>query len=217
MRLFRSFHLSSFFRQAVIVVAVTSAAIVPASASHATTPAESLISDNIQKGLGILNNTQLTQVQRGAQFETFLLSVTDLRRVSTFVLGPYGPRASQAQRDDFAAAFQNYAVAVYRSFLGKYAGQALKVTGSRQNAPGDDIVTTTLIDPDDSSGRPLEIDFRISSDTGKPAIVDFAVGGMWIALEERDQFVAFLGQNGGSVPALIAHLDVLRTGLGDAH
>ncbi|HEY0107002.1 MAG TPA: ABC transporter substrate-binding protein [Rhizomicrobium sp.] len=189
--------------------------IVPAVAGQGTAPSEALVSDNIQTGLAILKSGKLTQVQRGAQFEAFLLGVTDLKRVSAFVLGSYGPKAAPAERDAFAAAFQSYAVAVYRSFLGKYAGQTLKVTGSRQNAPGDDIVTTTLVDPDDRGGQPLEIDFRVRSDTGKPAIVDFAVGGIWLALEERDQFVAFLGQNGGSVPALIAHLDALRAKIGD--
>jgi ABC-type transporter MlaC component len=46
-------------------------------------------------------------------------------------------------------------------------------------------------------------------------IVDFSVAGMWLAPEERDQFTAFLNQNGGSIPALIAHLDALRAKLGD--
>jgi phospholipid transport system substrate-binding protein len=102
-------------------------------------------------------------------------------------------------------------VAVYQSYLGKYSGQTLKVTGSNANAVDDVIVTTTLIDPSDRSRRPLEVDFRVRSDTGRPVIVDFSVAGIWLALEERDQFVAFLGQNNGNIPALIAHLDDLRT------
>ncbi|HEY4940004.1 MAG TPA: ABC transporter substrate-binding protein [Rhizomicrobium sp.] len=203
-----SFRLPSFARRALLALAFVLPVVGLASAARAASPAEALVSDNIHKGLEILNNRQLAPAQRSEQFKTFLLGITDMKRISLFVLGPYAGKASPADRDSFAAAFQNYAVAVYQSYLGKYAGQTLKVTGSRANAPGDDIVATNLIDP--SGGRPLEIDFRVRSDTGTPVIVDFSIGGVWLALEERDQFTAFLGQNGGGIPALIAHLDALR-------
>ena len=37
-------------------------------------------------------------------------------------------------------------------------------------------------------------------------MIDFSVAGIWLAIEERDQFSAFLGQNNGSIPTLISHL-----------
>ncbi|HEY0301490.1 MAG TPA: ABC transporter substrate-binding protein [Rhizomicrobium sp.] len=193
---------------------VLTLALGTASAAAAT-PAESLISDNIQTGLQILNDSHLASAERASRFETFLLGVTDLKRISVFVLGTYGAQAPQAERDAFADAFQRYAVAVYQSYLGKYAGQTLTVTGSRQNAPGDDIVTTSLVDPA-SGGAPLAIEFRVRSDGPRPVIVDFSVAGVWLAPEERDQFTAFLARNGGSIPALIQHLDALRANLSTA-
>jgi phospholipid transport system substrate-binding protein len=206
------FSLALFVRQAVLISTLALGASLPAQAA---TPAEALVSDNIQKGLLILNDGHLSSGERSAHFESFLLGVTDLKRVSSFVLGRYGKSASQADRDAFANAFQRYAVAVYQSYLGRYAGQTLTVTGSRQNAPGDDIVTTSFNDPD-RSGRPLEIAFRVRSDGASPKIVDFSVAGIWLALEERDQFTAFLGQNGGSIAGLTAHLDILRANLSTA-
>ncbi len=181
------------------------------SPAFAATPAEDLVANNIHKGLEILNDTHLTQDQRRSAFEDFLLGVTDMKRVAVFTLGTYGDKATQADRDAFAVAFQRYAVAVYQSYFQRYSGQTLKVTGSRANAPADDIVTTQMIDPRDKSGSPLEVDFRVRSDTGKPAIVDFSVGGIWLAPAERDEFVAYLGRNGGNVQTLIAYMDQLRT------
>jgi ABC-type transporter MlaC component len=40
-------------------------------------------------------------------------------------------------------------------------------------------------------------------------VVDVSVAGVWLSLEERDQFVAFLGQNNGNVRLLITHLSEL--------
>ena len=43
-------------------------------------------------------------------------------------------------------------------------------------------------------------------------MIDFSVAGIWLALEERDQFSAFLGQNNGSIPTLVSHLhDLAKT------
>jgi phospholipid transport system substrate-binding protein len=190
------------------------ALLLPPAAARAETPAEALISTNIHKGLEILNDRQLSPAQRGARFESFLLGITDLKRVAVFALGDYGAKAPQGERDAFAAAFQNYAVAVYQSYLGKYAGQTLTVTGSQHVADGDDVVTTTLVDP--AGGKPLGVDFRVRSNSGAPLIVDVGVEGVWLAVEEREQFTGFLKQNGGSLAALSAHLDALRLGLGAA-
>ncbi|MEI9888820.1 MAG: ABC transporter substrate-binding protein [Rhizomicrobium sp.] len=189
--------------------------VLGAASAEAATPAETMISDNIRTGLQILGDRQASAADRAARFNTFLLGVTDLKRVSKFVLGRYDAQATPAERDAFAAAFQRYAVSVYQSYLGKYSGQTLTVTGSQHVAAGDDVVNANLIDPA-SNSRPLELSFRVNSSGAAPVIVDFSVGGIWLALEERDQFTAFLGQNGGSIPALIDHLDAIRAKLSTA-
>lgn len=175
-------------------------------AAAAATPAEALIAGNIQTGLGILGDKKLTAADRKAQFQAFLLGVTDMRRIALFSLGSYAAKASDADRDAFVAAFQNYAVTVYQSFLARYSGQTLTVVRSSERAPGDDIVVTHFVDPANAAQVPLEVDFRVRSQDGKPQIVDFSVAGIWLALAERDDFASVLAQSKGDVPALTARL-----------
>jgi phospholipid transport system substrate-binding protein len=200
--------MTSITRRLLIMVSLALLApVLGASAAIAVTPAEAFVADNIQKSLAILNNSQLTPAQRGDQFKNLLLSITDMKRIAVFTLGQYARTTSQPDQDAFAEAFQNYSVAVYHSYLGKYAGQSLKITGSSERAANDFIVTTNMIDPNDhSSQRPLEIDFRVRTDTGKPELTDFSVAGIWLAIEERDQFGSFLNQNHGDIGPLITHL-----------
>lgn len=193
----------SLARRILVAAVLAMSAALPAMA---ITPAESFISDNIHQGLDVLNNKTLSDDQRRAQFQNFLLGMTDMKRIATFTLGGYSAKASEADRDAFAQAFQDYALAAYQSYFSKYAGQTLTVTGSTAHGPDDFVVATLLVDPNDHSGQPLQVDFRVRTDTGHPVLVDFSVAGIWLALEERDQFVAFLDQNNGSVPLLIAHL-----------
>ena len=194
-------------RRAALSLIVAAASLLAVPAANAAPPAEAFVDSNVSRGLAILNNKSLSTDQRKAQFQTFILGLTDMHRIANFTLGQYRHGATQQDQDAFAAAFQNYAIAVYQSYFSKYSGQTLRVTGSQDRAPGDTIVATRMIDPNDQSGQqPLEVDFRVLTDNGRFVVIDFSVAGIWLAIEERDQFSSFLGQNGGSIPTLIAHL-----------
>jgi phospholipid transport system substrate-binding protein len=183
------------------------------AAAAAPTVAESFVDENIHKGLEILRDKRLSSVQRRDQFEGLLLTLVDVRRIALFTLGQYRRSAPPDDVEAFINAFKNYAAAAYQSYFAKYTDQTLKVIGSTQRSPTDFIVQTNLVEPG-SSQQPAEVDFRVRTDTGKPVLVDVAYQGIWLSLEQRDQFVAFLGQNNGNVRTLIAHLSDLAANLG---
>jgi len=176
--------------------------LVGATPAMAQNAAEQFVDGNIRTGLNILNDSSLDPQTRAARFEAFLLANTDLNRIALFTLG--NAQATPRQREAFTAAFRDYAVATYRSYFRNYSGQSLRVSGSRQNAPGDTIVRTELQDP--GARRSLEVDFRIRTDGPKPVVVDIGIAGVWLALTQRDDFAAFLGRNNGDVAALTAYL-----------
>jgi phospholipid transport system substrate-binding protein len=200
-------------RRALLLASLFSPAILAAGPAWAANVAESFVDENIRKGLEILKDKKLTTVQRRDQFETLLLGLVDVRRIGLFTLGQYRRTAPPDDVEAFINAFKNYATAAYQSYFAKYTNQTLKVTGSTQRSPTDFIVQTLLTDPN-SNQQPSEVDFRVRTDTGKPVLVDVAYQGIWLSLEERDQFVAFLGQNKGDVRTLIAHLSELAVNLG---
>ena len=201
-------------RRAMLLAALLSApALMVAGPAAAANVAEGFVDENIHKGLDILRDKKLSTEQRRDQFETLLLGLVDVRRIGLFTLGQYRRTAPPEDVEAFLAAFKNYATAAYQSYFARYTNQILKVTGSTQRTPTDYIVQTSLIDPN-SSQQPSEVDFRVRTDTGKPVLVDVAYQGIWLSLEERDQFVAFLGQNNGNVRTLIAHLSELAVNLG---
>ena len=197
------------------LLAMLAAPLVLAGPAAAAAPnvAESFVDENIHKGLEILRDKRLSNVQRRDQFEGLLLTLVDVRRIALFTLGQYRRSAPPDDVEAFINAFKNYAAAAYQSYFAKYTDQTLKVIGSTQRSPTDFIVQTNLVEPG-SSQQPAEVDFRVRTDTGKPVLVDVAYQGIWLSLEQRDQFVAFLGQNNGNVRTLIAHLSDLAANLG---
>jgi phospholipid transport system substrate-binding protein len=172
------------------------------NAYAAANPAEDFVSGNIQAGFDILNDKSLTAEERQRRFASFLMGLTDMKRVAIFLLGQYAAQASPADVDAYIAAYQDYVLAVYQSYFSRYAGQSLHVRASRERAPGDYIVNTDMV----GASQPMQIDFRVRTDGAKPVLVDFAVEGVWLALAERDQFLSVLAQNKGDIKALTAHL-----------
>jgi phospholipid transport system substrate-binding protein len=178
-------------------------AVCISSPAWAVNPAEAFVSGNIQAGFDILNDTSASASQRRERFAAFLLGLTDVRRVALFMLGRYAEGASQADLDAYVAAYQDHIQTVYQSYFGRYAGQTLHVTSSRERAPGDTIVTTNLAG---NGAAPMEVDFRVRTDGARPLLLDIGVAGVWLAPAQREEFLAVLAQNHGDIKALSAHL-----------
>ena len=189
----RPLNVPALTRRAMLVSAAALPLLQAGPAAAAGNVAETFVDENIHKGLSILSDKKLTLTQRRDQFETLLLGLVDVRRIALFTLGQYRRSAPPEDVEAFVNAFKNYATAAYQSYFAKYTDQTLKVTGSTKRNDTDFIVQTLLVDPN-SSQQPSEVDFRVRTDTGKPVLVDVAYQGIWLSLEERDQFVAFLAR-----------------------
>jgi phospholipid transport system substrate-binding protein len=188
-----------------ILVPVVMALTMGFCAAQAETPAEAYIRNNAQKGLAILNDASQSPAGKQAQFQSFLEGLTDIHRIAIFTLGPAAKSAPPADVEAFAQAFRGYAAAVYQQQLAHYSGQTLKVTGSIERAPGDFIVQTVILQPNGANGD--EVDFRVDNAGGRLVVIDASVMGVWLALQERDQFTAFLAQHNNDVKALTADLE----------
>jgi phospholipid transport system substrate-binding protein len=174
--------------------------------AEAANPAEQFIADNVQKAMGILNNTTTSKEQKKSEFQNFLLGLTDIQSIGRYTLGQYRRSASPEDLSAFDAAFKEYALSVYQSYFAKYSGQSLKVTGSTQLGANDTMVKTVTVDPKKPSAKPFEVNFRIQTVNGRTTAVDFSVEGVWIRELERNDFTSYLGQKNGDVKALIAML-----------
>jgi phospholipid transport system substrate-binding protein len=189
----------------LFALAAIVAIALPIAAARAATPAEEFVQTNVQKGLTILNGGG-SREQKREEFRSFLLKLTDLKRIADYTLGPVKNATSPADLAAFEDAFREYAFAVYESEFEKYSGQTLKVTGSVQRKADDFLVSTVLVDPNKKSQEPIQVDFRILGTPGHFTVADIIVLGLDLAITEQDDFSAFLAQHGNSVKLLTEEL-----------
>ncbi len=207
--------LNRLSRRGLLTAAIAAPVVLQfGSALAAATPAEQWVAENVQRGLGILNKKQAAAKRRD-DFRVFLLGLIDFQAIALYVLGSGRRTASPEQQQQFVEAFKDYASAVYESYLLKYSGQILKVTGSVPGRSGETIVRTVLLDPNNASANqdPYKVDFRVSQVNGKFLVKDASVEGVWLAILEHEDFDAFLGSSNGNVPALVSHLQKLTKDL----
>ena len=170
---------------------------------------EMFVQQNVDKGLIILNNNTLAPRERDSEIRALLLSITDVKRLALFTLGANAPGASNSQRDDFVSAFSGLFAVVFQHDLEHATGEAIVVTGSQIRAPDDVIVNATITGAGSmlSSTVPVKIAFRVRKNAGgADVIVDLQVEGIWMALTQRDEFAAYLGQHGSNINLLTAEL-----------
>jgi phospholipid transport system substrate-binding protein len=180
-----------------------------AAAAAAAPPAEQYVNDNVQKAMTILGNKALTRDQRRDQFQDFLTGLFDLKRVADYTLGQYRRGAQPGDLAAFEAAYKEYALTVYQVNFNKFSGLVLQVTGSYTLSGDESVVKTTMADPDKKTlKKPMAVNFRVASQGGKFLVTDIAVEGVWLRQTQRDDFTAYLGQNGGNMQSLIG---VLKT------
>lgn len=189
-------------RRAFLATLVGFAAFVSTAPARADADAEAFAQRLIDQGVGILRET--ANPARRAKFRDFITQYADARKTALFTLGAYGRAASDADKNAFVIAFKDYATAVYESRLDRYKGETLKVVGSVDNKPGD--ITVNMIVAGSNTPNPLRVAFRLNGGNNNYKFIDIQVEGIWLSIDQRDQFAAFLAQHNGDVPALTAHL-----------
>ena len=194
-----------------LAVAVAPAALTLLSPSPAAAQArrdasaEQFVQTNAQRVLQVLNDRAMPIAQKRRTFEALVDQVTDVPRITDFVLGKYNRTITPAQKKEFATLFRDFANNVYESRLGEYGGERLVVTGSTVRTANDVIVASRV-----TGGKltePSVVNWRVLKGAdGRWRAVDVQVRGVWLAITQQQDFVSTIDNAGGNIDVLIRQL-----------
>ena len=175
---------------------------------------EAYVQKNASEVLKSLNNPKLTAAERTTAFSTYMDKFTNLDAVSNFVIGKYSRRFTEAELTRYRKAFRTYALTVYEYELDAYRGEAVEVKSSVDRSETDSIVNTVIKRQD---GTDMDVRWRVQGKEGSYKVVDVALnldGNLiWLAIEQRAQFIALLDKNNGTADALIKKIDSMTADL----
>ena len=183
----------------------------PAAAGPET---EAYVQENASDVLSALNDPSLTATERTAKFNAYMDEFTDMVAVSNFAIGKYARRFNEDELARYRAAFRTYALAVYEYQLDSYRGEAVVVKNSVDRSEKDSIVNTVIKRED---GQDMDVRWRVLTRQGQYQVVDVALnidGNLiWLAIEQRAQFLSLLDRSNGSADALIAKIESMTADL----
>jgi phospholipid transport system substrate-binding protein len=120
------------------------------------------------------------------------------------VLGRYWPTASEDERAQFTAAFENHMVHAYVVRLGAYSGEKFMVLAPLVESDSVTIVPVQILRP--GSQPPVVLTWRLEVAVARLRVRDVSIAGVSMAVTYRDEFDSVIRRSNGQVAALIAAL-----------
>ncbi len=181
---------------------------VMATPAFADTRTEEYVEANANDVLRSLNAPDLDAAARRVAFQTYMDEFANLDAVAKFAVGKYSKRFTPEELEAYKISFRAYALAVYEQYFNEYRGKDVEVTGSIDRNANDSIVDTRILRAD---GKKMDVRWRVMKRGGEYQVVDVALNVegnlIWLAIEQRAQFIALLDRTNGSAEALITKID----------
>lgn len=197
------------FLLALPVKANAQTAVAAAPGGEATqaaiSPQQAFVTKATSEGLAFLSDTSLSKDQKRAKFSALLNRNFDLDTIGKFALGPYWRTATPDEQAQYLKLFKNMVVEVYTNRFEEYNGEKLTVASSKPLAKNDTVVTSYIL-PTNGSGEKVQVDWRVRTDGNSMRVVDVIVEGVSMSMTQRSEFSSVIQRGGGSVGALITHL-----------
>ena len=170
--------------------------------ARAADPAIDFVDHLADKILSEVVTSDKSAEEKEKLFHESFTEAVDLKGVGQFVLGTAWKKATEDERTRFLNAFTDLTVKTWAARFNSYTGQEILFQGTRNAERGQIYVDSVIQDK-----QPVEVIWRVrpSKDTYK--IVDIIVEGVSMASTYRNDYRAFLQQNGNSVLALAKELE----------
>ena len=154
--------------------------------------------------IAMLSNARLSEAERQEEFRRLIKTGFELPAISRFVLGKHWHRATEQERSEFTALFEDFVTVTYARRLSSYSGEELKIGNARQaSGKGLVLVKSKILRPGQSD---IQVDWRLRQSQGAWRIVDLAVEGVSMAQTQRSEFDAVIRRSGGQIGALLQRL-----------
>ncbi len=178
---------------------------LPAVASAMETGASAFVESLSKQAVAALADQQVTRAERIARFRKLFNESFAVEAIGRWLLGPQWNKATEAEKKEYLALFEDLMVVSYVDRFAEYAGTALKI--NRTIAENEKHVTVFSEINRPGGAQPVRVDWRIGNRDNGFKIVDVIVEGTSMSITMRSDFASVINQKGGKVAGLI---EVLR-------
>ena len=148
-----------------------------------------------EKAVVDLTDNEISEEERESRFRALFTAGFDTAAISRFVLGAQWRKASEAQREEFLAVFEDAVVQRFLPMFAQYSGETFTIGQERRDeGKSGHIFVPVMITP--PKGEPFRVDWRLREVDSSYKIIDILAEGVSLALTLRQEYGAFVKRNG---------------------
>ena len=190
----------NLLRTAVVLTALALAPLAANTAS-ASPAAEQYVASVGKSILGVAGGPQ---AQMSGKFRSLMARNAAISQIGIFSLGKYKSKLPGGQRAEYFKLIEVFVARLFVKYAPQFAGNRIEITGSTERSAKDIIVSSKV---HFANGKaPLDVKWRLVKAGGGYKIFDVRVLGVWLAIQQRSEFVSVIKRNNGSVGALLKFL-----------
>ncbi len=165
-------------------------------------PAEDFIA-TIAGSLLLVAKAEVDDDEKKAQYQALLETYADIPTIAEFSLGRYASSLTDDVRENYYSLVAGYISRIFVIHSSNLAGRDVEVLSSRVRDERETLVESRVWF---ESGRSLPVVWRVISTADGLKVFDVSVNDIWLAIQQRAEFVAVITENNGDLTALLEFL-----------
>lgn len=166
--------------------------------------ADAFVRKVASEGIEDIINANVPQNVKQQRFEKLFNETLDLDFIGQFVLGRYWKTATPEQRKAFIKVYRELNIKTWSARFDEFKGKSFVFNGSTPSTSKNQIFINSTVAMD--QGEPAKVVWRVKQNGDSFKIVDIIIENVSLAITARNEYTAFIKNNGGNIDALIADL-----------
>ena len=166
--------------------------------------AEKFVEKMTDEGVEEIINANVSKAEKQARFRKLFNDALDLDFIGKYVLGRYWRTATPQQRADFINTYRELNTKVWSERFDEFKGKNFEFKGTTPSSSAGQIFVNTIVPMEE--GEPATVVWRVKQDGNNFKIIDIIIEKVSLTMANRNEYTAFIKNNGGNIDALIANL-----------
>ena len=166
--------------------------------------AEEFVHNMTNEGIEQIINANVSQAEKQQRFKKLFNEALDLDFIGKYVLGRYWRTATPEQRKEFTNTYRELNTKVWSERFDEFKGKNFVFKGTTPSNSAGQVFVNTIVPMD--QGEPATVVWRVKQDGNTFKIIDIIIEKVSLTMANRNEYTAFIKNNGGNIDALIANL-----------
>ncbi len=166
--------------------------------------ADAFVRKVTSEGIEEIINAPVSQDVKDQRFEKLFNEALDLDFIGQFVLGRYWKIATPEQRKNFIKVYRELNIKTWSARFDEFKGKSFVFVGSTPSTSKNQVFINSTVAM--NQGAPAKVVWRVKQTGNSFKIVDIIIENVSLAITARNEYTAFIKNNGGNINALIADL-----------